>query len=84
MDFPAHQVRDRRVNEAMALNRGFAGERSGDDVDGKMAAFSRPGVTGVSSAVVRDGQVLGFQRGPQPLLDQGYPGAHAGSALRNG
>ena len=68
----------------MALNRGFASESAGHDVDGEMAALPRAGVTGVSGAVVRDGQTLGFQRGPQALLDQGHPVAHAGSTLRNG
>lgn len=68
----------------MALNRGFAGEGGGDDVDREMATLARTGVTGVSGAVVHDGQALGFERGLQSLLDQGCPVAHAGNTLRNG
>ena len=71
MDFPAHQVRHRRVDETVALNRGFTSESGGDDMDSEMATLSRPGVTSVSGAVVHDGQALGFEGGSQPLLDQG-------------
>ena len=84
MDFPVHQVRYRRVDEAMALNRGFTGESGGDDLDGEMAALSCAGMTGVGGAVVHDGQALGFECGAQPLLDQSHPVAHAGNTWRNG
>ena len=84
MDFPAHQVHHRRVNETMALNRGFAGKGGGNDVDSEMAALARSGMTGMSGAVVHDSQALRFERGAQSLLDQGHPIAHAGNTWRNG
>ena len=84
MDFPVHQIGYRRVHEAMTLNRGFASESAGYNVGSEMAALARASVAGMGGAVVHDFQMLGFQRGPQPLLDQGGPVAHAGSTLRNG
>ena len=84
MDFPAHQVRDRRVDAAMALNRSLASKSAGCDVDSEMAAFARPGMTGVRGAVIHDGQAFRVEGGAQPLLDQGRPVIHAGRTWRNG
>jgi len=84
MDASAHQVADRFMDQAVALDRIVPGEGGSDYGDFVMAAFPGAGVAGMQMRFVLDVERLRFQY-RQALAQQGRGfGAHAGSTFLNG
>ena len=77
MDALAHQVAERGVDRALALEAAHAGELGRLDLDGEMA-FAAAVVAGMAvmpGAVVDHGEAGGSERGAQALLDLGGDGS---------
>ena len=84
MNASAHQVTDRFMDEAMALDRIVAGEGGGAYGDFVMAAVPGTGVPGMAVRFVLDVKRLRCQR-RQAFAQQGCGfGAHAGRTFLNG
>ncbi len=62
MDATAHQVADRRMDQAVTLDGILPGEGGGDYGDFVMAAVPGAGMAGVQVRFIVDGERLWFQR----------------------
>lgn len=71
------------INEAVSRDPGKAIEATAHDAHVEVAAFSRPGVTGVALAVVLDREAVGSEPGGERALEVGAGNAHFSLAGRD-
>ncbi len=84
MNFAAHQVAHRIIDDAMPANRIFAGEGSGNYMNFVMAAVASTGMSSVQMGFILDGQGDRIENG-QSLAEQfDSVGTHAGRTFLNG
>lgn len=84
MNATAHQVADRSMDDAMALDSIVPGEGRGDYGDFVMAALFGTGMAGVQVRFIVDGERLRFQRRQAFAQQCRSFGAQAGSAFLKG